>query len=361
VQEPNLRSLASGTEQQRAAYAVLRTLDLFAVLAPFDPALTGSVALGLEASSQRLQVHCYAPDLGAFVETMRQRYGAYPGFALWRRHSQGLPALVCRFAALGFRVEVCAQARPTHEQNAYRYTAAAAGLLNRAGSEARTGVRRLQREGLTAEAALAEYFSLPGNPRLFLVALATSSPAELDAVLARAARIRASCRYCHLVAEPTPGRVYADPNAVLTVDPRDAEWRRMLLIPRRHTRFLVSIPSRLQEDPLRAEALDRPVERHLLNLWLQLYYVVEAAFPEFTTHGAKWDGANTERPDAHAYYYNLLLLPGENPVSWFVSRPYGSLMAAYEDSEGPELPAAEQEEMAARLRAAMPTRGLLNA
>lgn len=357
---PNPSALTSGTEQQQAAHRVLLSLDLLAVLAPFDPVLTGNIALGLHASGQRLRVHCYAPNLRPFAQAMRERYGGAPGFALWLRRRQGLPALVCQFTASGFRIEVFAQDRPTREQNAFRYTIAAATLLSRAGSKARTAVRQLQEEGLSAEAALAEYFSLPGAPRLFLLALAGGTLSQVDAVLARAEDLRRHCRYCRLVADRTaPGRVYTDPFALITVDPRDFSPRRILLLPRRHSLLLAAFPPLLQIDPLHTRVLDPQYREYVTRLWHALYYVVQKAFPELKTMGMKWDGENT-RPqrmqERHAHFYNLLLTEGQNPL---IPMP-GWYMAAYQ-GDGPEIPLEEQRKMATRLQAAMVARGLLRA
>jgi hypothetical protein len=373
--DPPLLAYAAGTPQQHTAEALLARLALFTVLAPYAPALTGPVAVGLTTAPLRLVVHCSAPDFAPVVAVLRAHYGTSPGFALWRRRMQGQRALLCRIVAEDARIDVVVQPQPTSVQNAVRATHATAALLRHAGPDALPALHALQREGLSAEDALAEYFTLPGTPRRALLALADSAPAIIDTVVGRAATRRQHCRYCRSVAAvQAPGRAYANASAVLVLDPRAAAYQRVLLLPRRHAGFLEFIPERilgtdgrmrltrspLQDAPLQAEALDPPYDRQVRRIWWKLGDIVAKAFPGRTTKPRGWtkslaalaETATPQEQDAHAYGAQLVFPEGVHPVGFWADWPPLRTLEMF-DRGGPELPVEEQRAAAARLRRAL--------
>ncbi len=164
--------LKLGSDRQRDAYQALVELDLFAVLADYDPILAGSIPLGIATPESDLDIICFADDLDTCAKVLAAVYGDEEGFSLVRREKNGLPTLICRFQFRRFAVEIFAQPRPTEEQNAYRHMVAEARLLREGGDDAFQAIRQLKQDGMKTEPAFGEYFCLEGDPYEVLLDLA---------------------------------------------------------------------------------------------------------------------------------------------------------------------------------------------
>jgi hypothetical protein len=176
--------LKLGSDRQRDAYQALVELDLFAVLADYDPILAGSIPLGIATAESDLDIICFADDLDACARLLEAMYGDEEAFSLTRRDKNGLPTLICRFHYRRFDVEVLAQPRPIEEQNAYRHLVAESRLLREGGDEALQAIRQLKVQGMKTEPAFGEYFCLEGDPYQALLELADAPTSVLmDVVL----------------------------------------------------------------------------------------------------------------------------------------------------------------------------------
>ena len=168
----DITHLKLGSDRQRDAYQALVDLDLFAVLADYEPTLAGSIPLGIATPRSDLDIICFADDLDACARLLEAVYGDEEDFSLTRHEKNGLPTLICRFRSGRFAVEVFAQPRPTEEQNAYLHMVAEARLLREGGDDAFQAIRQLKQDGMKTEPAFGEYFCLDGDPYQVLLDLA---------------------------------------------------------------------------------------------------------------------------------------------------------------------------------------------
>lgn len=182
--------LKLGGERRRAAYLALTELDLFCVLADFDPVLAGSFPLGLELHERELEIVCHAPALEQLAALMTDVYGNYDEFALERTGAEGTPGLVCRFQYHDFHISILGQTAPSREQDAYRHLVAESRLLRLAGPSALDGIRRLKADGFETVPAFGAYFRLGDEPTRALLDLADAPAEDLEEIIVRSAHLR---------------------------------------------------------------------------------------------------------------------------------------------------------------------------
>lgn len=102
--------LRSGSPRQRDAWRVLRELDIFSVLAEFDPVLTSTVNLGVDTPERDLDVACEVEDPGRFREVTAAAFGHHEGFGIRERLDEST-AWVFSFRLGGFRAELFGEPR----------------------------------------------------------------------------------------------------------------------------------------------------------------------------------------------------------------------------------------------------------
>lgn len=182
----DLTYLNRGSERQRQAFRVLIELDIFSVLAEFEPLLAGTFPLGIETPQSDLDIICFAEDLTHFATVVSDAYSDQDGFEVHQTEKNGLPTLICRFQVREIPIELFAQPRHSEEQNGYRHLVAEARLLREGGDEATLAIRDLKLEGVKTEPAFGQYFCLPGDPYETLLALADASAEEISDVAIQA-------------------------------------------------------------------------------------------------------------------------------------------------------------------------------
>lgn len=182
----DLTYLNRGSDLQRDAFRVLIELDLFSVLADFEPVLAGTFPLGLETPQSDLDILCYAEDLAYFEQLVTAVYGDEDEFEVRHVEKNRLPSVICDFRYQNIPIQLFAQPRPTEEQHAYRHMIAEARLLREGGEDALHAIRELKRDGMKTEPAFAEYFCLADDPYEALLTLADASAEELSDVVLQA-------------------------------------------------------------------------------------------------------------------------------------------------------------------------------
>ncbi len=234
--------LKNGTPRQQAAYGALQGLRIFERLAAHIPVLTGTIPLGIDIPGSDLDVICQAEDLTALETLLTRYFAAEAEFALRRQEANGLPVVVCKFEAGGFPIEIFAQPRPVHRQNAYCHLVAEARLLQLAGDAAKQEIRQLKLSGLKTEPAFGEYFALPGDPFSTLYNLSDAPDAELRQLIVRAKKIWRDCVFCQIVrGESKASLVYANAFTLAFMNRRQANAGHVLVIPRRHVQTIFDL------------------------------------------------------------------------------------------------------------------------
>jgi hypothetical protein len=182
--------LRHGTERQQDAYFALIELDIFSVLADYDPKLTGTIPIRLDMPHSDLDIVCCVYDFEPFERLLRAHYDYLDEFSIRHTEKNNLPVLICRFRYRDFPVEIFGQPCPTSEQNAFKHMVAEARLLLHGGTEAEEALRALRAEGVKTEPAFSQYFKLPGDPYDSLLALADAPVDQIIEVIQRANWLR---------------------------------------------------------------------------------------------------------------------------------------------------------------------------
>jgi len=182
----DLTYLNRGSERQREAFRVLIDLDVFSMLAEFEPVLAGSFPLGIETPQSDLDIICWAEDLAHFTMVAQDAYGDQSEYMSRRTEKNDLPTVICNFQVGTLPIELFAQPRHSEEQNAYRHLIAEARLLREGGAEATLAIRDLKLEGMKTEPAFGQYFCLPGDPYEILLTLADATAEEMSEVAIQA-------------------------------------------------------------------------------------------------------------------------------------------------------------------------------
>ena len=182
--------LKMGSDRQQAAFLTVVELDLFSVLADYDPLLTGALPVGLDLADSDLDIICCVEDFEEFHAVMHAVYGGYDEFTCTEMQVGNTATAVCSFRYSRFRVEITGQPIATREQDAHRRMTATARLLRLAGETALEEVRRLKGAGLKAELAVSAYFQLEGNPEEALAELADASVEDLLSIITQSAHRR---------------------------------------------------------------------------------------------------------------------------------------------------------------------------
>ncbi len=164
---------------------MLARLQVARVLEAHRPTLAGTIPIGVDLPDSDLDVICEAHDLERFARLLASAYGTRPGFLVRRRLIGGLPAVVARFRAHGFHIEIFAQPRPAWRQNAVRHMQVERRLLRLGGRSAAQAVRRFKEQGLKTEPAFARVFGLEGDPYRRLAELSWLSEGDLVKALAQ--------------------------------------------------------------------------------------------------------------------------------------------------------------------------------
>jgi hypothetical protein len=172
--------LKRGNHRQRQAYAALHSLDIFNRLAEYSPVLAGTVPLSIDIFESDLDILCYAQDLDAFTDLLRELYGWKTNFELKTRAIRGVPAVMAGFEHAGFPIEIFTQAVPVEQQNGYRHMIIEYRLLALGGEEMAESIRQLKRNGLKTEPAFAQYLHLDGDPYQALLDLEKLDDAALQ-------------------------------------------------------------------------------------------------------------------------------------------------------------------------------------
>lgn len=140
--------LQHGNVQQQSAYRVLTELHIFSSLAEFQPVLTGTFPLGINAPGSDLDISCAVYDPKRFVTLATNEYGKLPRFQVKQAIFSNLLTVLIRFNYQRWPIELFGQALPSLRQSAYRHMVAEHRILQLANPSFFQRVKELKSKGI---------------------------------------------------------------------------------------------------------------------------------------------------------------------------------------------------------------------
>ncbi len=175
----DIETMAKGNERQRAAYEALKSIQLFEKLKESTPVLAGTIPIDVDIPSSDLDIICSTRNLETFAMELKDKFGDLEGFDLHHKLFRGQPAVVARFRAQGFPIEIFAQGPSVFTQPAVVHMLIEARLLTFAPKEAKEKIRLLKQTGMKTEPAFAETFDIKGDPYEELLKIALMPDHEI--------------------------------------------------------------------------------------------------------------------------------------------------------------------------------------
>lgn len=163
--------LRDGTEEQKEAYNVLVSLDLFVKLSAFHPLLVGTYPLNINIEESDLDIVCEVHDFDAFEQNVHSLYHAKVNYVTYCSKNHDILAIIISFVHNSFIIELFGQPLPIHEQYGYRHMVIEDWLLNYGGESVRKEIIALKKNRFKTEPAFAKCFNLPGDPYEVLFAM----------------------------------------------------------------------------------------------------------------------------------------------------------------------------------------------
>ena len=157
----------------------LRTGQVVARLAAFDPHVVGTLPLGLAVAGSDIDIVCHAPDVEAFAAILASVFSGLPGFSI-RRWTEPPRPVICRFVLLGWPVEIFGAPVPVRDQAGWRHFDIERRLLALGGDALRGEVQRRRTAGEKTEPAFAQALGLTGDPYARLFEMQPTSDIELQ-------------------------------------------------------------------------------------------------------------------------------------------------------------------------------------
>lgn len=158
------KTLAGGTDRQKAAFAAIESLKLFDLLAEHSPVLTGTFPLDLDIPSSDIDVICSSANLESFAQLLVRELGHLKSFSVEHQMVRNSPTVLARFTHGGFSFEIFTQSSSVFTQPAVIHLLVEARLLMFAPKEAKEKIRSFKLQGLKTEPAFAACFELEGDP-----------------------------------------------------------------------------------------------------------------------------------------------------------------------------------------------------
>lgn len=163
--------LKEGNALQKAAYQTLVTHQILEKLSPFEPILAGTIPININIENSDLDIICCWKEKQAFIEALYQFFAEKEAFQIKQTNIDGQEAVVCKFKADEFEVEIFGQNIPSKQQNAYLHLLVEHQILQQRGEDFRLEIVALKKEGYKTEPAFAKLLNLKGNPYQALLEL----------------------------------------------------------------------------------------------------------------------------------------------------------------------------------------------
>jgi len=165
-----LHYLKTGNERQKLAHQVLVEHQIFELLEPFDPLLTGTIPIHIDMASSDLDICCYYENQEEFASHLSHSFGKLTNFKLKEILIDGQPTIIANFLLADFEIEIFGQNIPSRQQNAFKHLLIEHQILQQKGEKFRTAIINLKLEGYKTEPAFAKLLGLTGDPYVALLA-----------------------------------------------------------------------------------------------------------------------------------------------------------------------------------------------
>lgn len=165
----NLEYLKNGSEIQKRILQVLENHQIFQKLKTYNPILAGTFPIGINIDGSDLDIILEITDLETLKILLTSEFQDQEQFTINLIEINDVESLVCKFQLEEFPVELFAQNRPTHLQNAYLHMIKEFEILEREGDEFRRKIIELKEQGFKTEPAFAKLLGLSGDPYIELL------------------------------------------------------------------------------------------------------------------------------------------------------------------------------------------------
>ena len=164
-----LEYLKNGSEVQKRIFQVLENHQIFQKLKTYNPILAGTFPIEINIEGSDLDIILETRDLETLKKILISEFQNQEQFSINLIEINDVESLVCKFQLEEFLVELFAQDRPTHLQNAYLHMIKEFEILEREGDEFRRKIIELKEQGFKTEPAFAKLLGLSGDPHVELL------------------------------------------------------------------------------------------------------------------------------------------------------------------------------------------------
>ena len=165
----NLDYLKNGSEIQKRIFQVLENHQIFQKLKTYNPILAGTFPIEINIERSDLDIILETDDFEILKKLLMIEFQDQEQFSINLIEINDVESLVCKFQLEEFLVELFAQDRPTHLQNAYLHMIKEFEILEREGDEFRRKIIELKEQGFKTEPAFAKLLGLSGDPYVELL------------------------------------------------------------------------------------------------------------------------------------------------------------------------------------------------
>lgn len=165
----NLDYLKNGSEIQKRIFTVLENHQIFQKLKAYKPILAGTFPIGINTEGSDLDIILETDDFETLKKLLINEFKDQEQFSLNLIQINEVESLICQFQLDEFPIEIFAQNKPTHHQNAYLHMIKEFEVLEKEGEEFRRKIIELKELGLKTEPAFAQLLGLCGDPYLELL------------------------------------------------------------------------------------------------------------------------------------------------------------------------------------------------
>ena len=173
----DLSYLKVGNSRQQAAYAVLSGQQVMERLAPFNPALAGTIPINIDLETSDLDILCCWENKALFIAHLVEHFSKESRFRWYETLVEGCETVIANCFIAPYEVEIFGQQRPVVEQTAYRHLLIEQQILDAKGEAFRQAVVQLKKQGYKTEPAFARLLNLSEeNPYTALLEYGQNCP-----------------------------------------------------------------------------------------------------------------------------------------------------------------------------------------